>query len=83
MRKEAPSVKITRGPDASRFVWDVLSSKSVTFEIFRKLRAQHSEWMVDCVLLLLPSADKPLAERALLPGGLQEGADIQADWVSH
>ena len=87
--KEASSVKITRGPDAGRFVWDVvverankesdLSHSAATnfsslspaiYQIFRKVQAQHPAWIVDCVILLLPSADKRLAQCALPPGGL-------------
>ena len=43
---------------------------TASYQIFRTLRAQHPEWIADCVLVLLPSADKPLAQCALLPGGL-------------
>ena len=32
--------------------------------------AQRPEWSTDCVLLLLPSADGPMAQCALLPGRL-------------
>ena len=87
--KEASSVKITRGPDAGRFVWDVvverankesdLSHSAVTnfsslspaiYQIFRKVQAQQPAWIGNCVILLLPSADKRLAQCALPPGGL-------------
>ena len=41
------------------------------WEFFRKLRAQHPERIVDCVLLLL-RAGKPLAQCALLRGRLRK-----------